>query len=95
MNKKHFFTSFFLAIQTFRHTKMRTFLTVFGIMVGIAMVIIVLSLGRGIKGLILSEVSSRRIFVPSAKETSRLKSLLSFPKSLAEVQLDFTGLAVG
>ena len=44
---------------------------------------------------ILSEVSSRKIIIPSAKETSRLKSLLSFPKSLAEVQVNFNGLAIG
>ena len=33
-------------------------MTVFGIMIGIAMVVIVLSAGNGIKGLILEEISS-------------------------------------
>jgi putative ABC transport system permease protein len=47
-----------LALQTFHKGKLRTFMTVFGIMIGIAMVIIVLSAGNGIRGLILEEVSS-------------------------------------
>jgi len=52
------FVSIQLALQTFQKTKARSFLTVFGVMIGIAMVIIVLSAGRGVKSLILSEVSS-------------------------------------
>ena len=44
---------------------------------------------------ILNEVSSRKILVPSAKEASRFKSLLSFPKSLDEIQVNLGTLAIG
>ena len=44
---------------------------------------------------ILNEVSSRKILVPSAKEASRFKSLLSFPKSLDEIQVNLGALAIG
>ncbi len=46
------------AIQVLGKNKLRSFLTLFGILVGIAMVIIVLSAGNGLKELILGEVSS-------------------------------------
>lgn len=51
-------TPFTLAIQSLQKNKLRVFLTTVGITIGIAMVIIVLSLGYGIKGLILEEISS-------------------------------------
>lgn len=77
MSNKHF-QSFQLAVRTFRKTKGRSFLTVFGVMVGIAMVITVLSAGRGVKGLILNEVSSFgddwinvEIKIPSTGKTSQ------------------------
>ncbi|KAB8030966.1 UDP-3-O-acyl-N-acetylglucosamine deacetylase [Fluviispira multicolorata] len=44
---------------------------------------------------ILAEVSCRSIFVPSAKEAARLKALLSFPKSLSEIERNLIGLAIG
>lgn len=44
---------------------------------------------------ILAETSSRKIFLPSSREAARFKSLLSFPKSLAEVQVNFASLAIG
>ncbi len=44
---------------------------------------------------ILEEVSSRKIILPSAREANRLKALLTFPKSLAEVQVNLSGLAIG
>lgn len=46
------------AIQVLKKNTLRSFLTLFGILVGIAMVIIVLSAGNGLKQLILGEVSS-------------------------------------
>lgn len=46
------------AFQVLGKNKLRSFLTLFGILVGIAMVIIVLSAGNGLKQLILGEVSS-------------------------------------
>ncbi len=58
MNNRHTLLSIYLAWQTFHKTKARSFLTVFGVMVGIAMVIIVLSAGRGVKSIILDEISS-------------------------------------
>ena len=70
-----------LALQTFRKTKARSSLTVFGIMIGIAMVIIVLSAGNGMKSLILSEVSSFgdnwidiEVKIPSAQKNSQENS---------------------
>ncbi|APJ04978.1 UDP-3-O-acyl-N-acetylglucosamine deacetylase [Silvanigrella aquatica] len=44
---------------------------------------------------ILENVSARTIRVPSVREANRLKSLLTFPKSLEEVQVSLSGLAVG
>jgi putative ABC transport system permease protein len=77
MNKKKFL-SIQLALQTFQKTKARSFLTVFGITIGIAMVIIVLSAGRGVKALILNEVSSFgddwiniEVKMPSASKNSQ------------------------
>ncbi|OGH66505.1 MAG: hypothetical protein A3J66_04490 [Candidatus Magasanikbacteria bacterium RIFCSPHIGHO2_02_FULL_47_14] len=70
-----------LALQTFRKTKARSSLTVFGIMIGIAMVIIVLSAGNGMKSLILSEVSSFgdnwidiEVKIPSTQKNSQENS---------------------
>lgn len=75
---RHRFLSLKLALQTFRKNMLRTFLTVFGISIGIGMVVIVLSAGRGVKGLILSEVSSFgdnwinvEIKIPSTSKTSQ------------------------
>ena len=52
------FLPFQLAFQTMRQNKSRTGLTVFGILIGIALVIIVLSAGNGIRGIILNEIAS-------------------------------------
>jgi ABC-type antimicrobial peptide transport system permease subunit len=46
------------AVKQLRHNLSRTVLTVFGITIGIAMVIIVLSAGNAVKGLILGQVAS-------------------------------------
>ncbi len=46
------------AISSLKRNKVRTSLTVFGITIGIAVVIIVLSAGNGVKRLILNEVDS-------------------------------------
>lgn len=46
------------AINSLKRNKARTALTVFGITIGIGVVIVVLSAGNGVKGLILSEVDS-------------------------------------
>jgi putative ABC transport system permease protein len=69
---------FSLALQTMRQNKGRTALTVFGILIGIALVIIVLSAGNGIKGIILNEISSFgdnwvnvEVKVPSASHQSQ------------------------
>lgn len=58
MNKQYFVRSFFLALQTFHKSKLRASLTVFGILVGIAMVVIVFAAGAGIRGMIMSQISS-------------------------------------
>ncbi|MBT4153448.1 MAG: FtsX-like permease family protein [Candidatus Magasanikbacteria bacterium] len=67
-----------LALRTLRKAKLRSLMTIFGVMIGIAMVIIVLSAGNGIKGLILGEISSfgddwinTEIKVPSAAKNSQ------------------------
>ncbi len=51
-------TSIAIALSTMKKNRSRVFLTVFGVMIGIAMVIIVLSAGAGVKGLVLGEISS-------------------------------------
>lgn len=73
-----FSVSLHLAFQTMRRNKGRTVLTVFGILIGIALVIIVLSAGNGIKGIILNEISSFgdnwvniEVKVPSASQQSQ------------------------
>ncbi len=52
------FHSLQLAINSLRHNLSRALLTIFGIVVGIAMVIIVMSAGEGVRSLILGEVGS-------------------------------------
>ncbi|MGY3803039.1 UDP-3-O-acyl-N-acetylglucosamine deacetylase [Pigmentibacter ruber] len=44
---------------------------------------------------ILTNASATRIFVPNAKDTSRLKSILTYPKSLSELKTNLVGLAIG
>ncbi len=56
--KRHWQAVFSSALDTFQKNKIRSFLTVFGIMIGIGMVIIVLSAGNGLRGIILDELSS-------------------------------------
>lgn len=65
------------AYNVFKRNLMRSLLTVFGIMVGIAMVILVLSAGHGVKSIVLEEISSFgdnwiniEIKVPSAARNS-------------------------
>jgi len=65
------------AINDLRRNKSRALLTVFGITIGIAVVIIVLSAGNGVKGLILGQVDSFgdnwinvEVKVPSTGKTS-------------------------
>ncbi len=69
------------AIQVLEKNRIRSFLTLFGILVGIAMVIIVLSAGNGLKQLILGEVSSFgnnwiniEVKVPETQKNSRENS---------------------
>lgn len=72
------FVTFRSAIQSLKRNKARTALTIFGITIGIGVVIIVLSAGQGVKGLILSEVDSFgsnwinvEIKVPSTDQVSQ------------------------
>jgi ABC-type antimicrobial peptide transport system permease subunit len=71
------FKSLKLATQTLKQNRGRTFLTLFGITIGIALVIIVLSAGNALKGLVLGEVDSFgddwveiEVKVPSTKQVS-------------------------
>lgn len=72
------FVTFKSAIQSLKRNKTRTALTVFGITIGIGVVIVVLSAGQGVKGLILSEVDSFgsnwiniEVKVPSTEQISQ------------------------
>ena len=72
------FLSLLLAYASLKKNRLRTGLTLFGIMVGIALVIVVQSLGSGAQSLILGQVSSfgddwinTEIKVPAASKTSR------------------------
>ncbi|WGL61336.1 UDP-3-O-acyl-N-acetylglucosamine deacetylase [Pigmentibacter sp. JX0631] len=44
---------------------------------------------------ILTNTSATRVFVPNAKDTNRLKALLTYPKSLSELKTNLVGLATG
>jgi len=57
MNKKHFIPLFF-AIRTIRTHKARTFLALLGVVIGVFAVVVVTSLGEGVKGFILGQVES-------------------------------------
>ena len=72
------FLSLLLAYASLKKNRLRTGLTLFGIMVGIALVIVVQSLGSGAQSLILGQVSSFgddwiniEIKVPAASKASR------------------------
>jgi len=72
------FTSLSLATQTLKQNKLRSSLTIFGILIGIALVIIVMSAGNGVKGIVLNEISSFgddwiqvEIKIPSAAQSSQ------------------------
>lgn len=49
-------TSFKIAITAMKRNKTRTFLTILGIVIGIAAVVAVMSAGQGIKGFVLKEI---------------------------------------
>lgn len=57
MNKKHFIP-FFFALQTIRTHKARTALALLGVVIGVFAVVVVTSLGEGVKGYILGQVAS-------------------------------------
>ena len=48
--------SFKLAIKSLRTSKMRAFLTMLGIIIGVAAVIIIISLGNGLTGMVEQQV---------------------------------------
>ena len=52
----NFTQSFKLAIKSLRTSKMRSFLTMLGIIIGVASVIIILSLGNGLTGMVEQQV---------------------------------------
>lgn len=51
---------FRIAISTFVHNKMRTFLTVFGVAIGIGAIVFLLSLGYGLQNITIGEISSMK-----------------------------------
>ncbi len=58
MNKYMKFQSAQLALKQIRRNKGRASLTIFGVTIGVAVVILVLSAGNGVKGLVLGELDS-------------------------------------
>ena len=54
MSVKHSFRSAVIGLQT---NKVRSFLTVLGIVIGITSIILMMSIGRGAESLILNEIS--------------------------------------
>ena len=54
----HFFEYIKISLKSIRDNKMRSVLTMFGIVVGISSVITVVSLGNGVKGTITGEMNS-------------------------------------
>ncbi len=76
------YNSLSIAYSTLRKNKGRVIMTIFGITIGIAMVIIVFSAGEGVKGLIMGEISSFgnnwiniEIKVPSTSKNSHVNAL--------------------
>lgn len=57
MNRKHFIP-FFFAIKTIRTHKARTILALLGVVIGVFAVVVVTSLGEGVKGFVLGQVES-------------------------------------
>lgn len=57
MNKKYFIPLFF-AIRTIRIHKARTFLSLLGVVIGVFAIVVVTSLGEGVKSFILGQVES-------------------------------------
>ena len=57
MNRK-LFTSFLFAIKTIRTHKARTALALLGVVIGVFAVVVVTSLGEGVKGFVLGQVES-------------------------------------
>lgn len=55
---KNLFTSFLFAIKTIRTHKARTILALLGVVIGVFAVVVVTSLGEGVKGFVLGQVES-------------------------------------
>src|SRR3989344_4986582 len=55
---KTFFTPLLFAFKTIRTHKVRTFLTLLGVVIGVFAVVVVTSLGEGVKGFIVGQVES-------------------------------------
>ena len=53
------FSSFKLSLTTLGANKKRSFLTIFGIVIGVAAVIIIMSVGAGAQSLIFNQISSQ------------------------------------
>src|SRR3989338_10086591 len=74
----HFTDAFRSSLSALRHAKVRTSLTMLGIVIGIASVIVLMSIGASAQNLILSQVQgigSNLIFViPGATKGSRFSS---------------------
>ena len=57
----------FLAIRTIRKTKMRSFLTVLGIIIGIVSVVTIVSIAKGIETQVSNQINSigKNLIIPS------------------------------
>lgn len=71
-----FFDIFRLALSTFRNNKMRTFLTIFGVSIGIGTVVFLFSVGYGIQKITIGEITSIKALTTynvSADESAIIK----------------------
>ena len=69
----NFTQSFKLALKSLRTSKMRSFLTMLGIIIGVGAVIIIISLGNGLKSMVDQQVeraSPRSTPIPGAWVTA-------------------------
>jgi putative ABC transport system permease protein len=91
-----------ISLRAMRANKMRTGLTVLGMVIGIAAVIIVFSAGEGIKGLVLGEIESfgtdiieTEIKVPTTKKgaTSETQSALAIAQGVQITTLTLDDMA--
>jgi len=81
---RHFFQSFSLALDGLRMNFTRTALTILGVIIGMAFIVIIMSAGAGIKSLILGQIESfgTNIIETEVKVPNTMKNKNSFSSQM-------------